>query len=233
MFTQDLDIVYCVKDEPDNEELRYSLRSLCNIPHRFVWIYGGCPKWLNHGTVKCMELSQKLPTKWDNTRYLLGKIAQNPSISENFIWFNDDFFVTKPIKKLGYWYDGTLHSRGNRTIRNGEYSQWGTRVILTGDELAKNNKLPLNYELHLPIIFNREKLAVVLKLYDEQCLPRSLYCNHWQVVSHPRADVKVENVLTRLSNDVSYCSTDDLTFGKGNIGKELRNIFSQPCKYEK
>lgn len=31
------DIVYFVKDSESNEELRYSLRSLVNFPHRDVW----------------------------------------------------------------------------------------------------------------------------------------------------------------------------------------------------
>jgi hypothetical protein len=34
------DIVYFVKDTQDNEELRYSLRSLSNFPHRKEIIMG-------------------------------------------------------------------------------------------------------------------------------------------------------------------------------------------------
>ena len=52
MRTKDFDVVYCVKDDPDNEELRYSLRSLKNLPHQKVWIYGGGPKWLNEEAMK-------------------------------------------------------------------------------------------------------------------------------------------------------------------------------------
>ena len=40
------DVVYFVKDTKENEELRYSLRTLKNFPHAKVWFYGGCPEGL-------------------------------------------------------------------------------------------------------------------------------------------------------------------------------------------
>ena len=41
----EMDIVYVVRPGDENEALRYSLRSLANIPHRTVWIAGYRPKW--------------------------------------------------------------------------------------------------------------------------------------------------------------------------------------------
>ena len=40
------DIVYVVRPGERNEELRYSLRSLSNLPHGRVWIAGYMPKWV-------------------------------------------------------------------------------------------------------------------------------------------------------------------------------------------
>ena len=57
--TEDLDVVYCVKELITNEELRYSLRSLRNLPHRKVWIFGGCPKWVNTEEVEKEQFVSK------------------------------------------------------------------------------------------------------------------------------------------------------------------------------
>lgn len=56
------DIVYFVKESKTNEELRYSLRTLKNFPHRKVWFYGGCPEGLKPDQYVYVEQDQ--PTKW-------------------------------------------------------------------------------------------------------------------------------------------------------------------------
>ncbi len=62
----DLDIVYFVKESAQNEELRYSLRSVeKNFPHRNVWFVGGKPKGLTPD--KWHAVNQDRETKWGNT----------------------------------------------------------------------------------------------------------------------------------------------------------------------
>ena len=55
------DIVYFVKDTKTNEELKYSLRSLVNFPHKSVWFYGGGPRDLNPDFH--IKVNQNQPTK--------------------------------------------------------------------------------------------------------------------------------------------------------------------------
>ena len=100
MKTKELDIVYTIKDSPDNEELRYSLRSLRNFPHRKVFIYGGLPSCVNPESVTFVKVSQDYNDKWTNTASLLIRIAEDENITEDFVWFNDDFFVMKKMCEL-------------------------------------------------------------------------------------------------------------------------------------
>lgn len=58
------DIVYFVKESDENEELRYSLRSLKNFPHKRVWFYGGCPKGLKPDVHVYVEQNEQ--NKWQN-----------------------------------------------------------------------------------------------------------------------------------------------------------------------
>jgi hypothetical protein len=38
------DVVVMVRVGREYDELRYALRSLCNVPHGRVWVYGGEPR---------------------------------------------------------------------------------------------------------------------------------------------------------------------------------------------
>lgn len=85
------DIVYVVKDTKTNEELKYSLRSLVNFPHKRVWFYGGCPRDLNPDFH--IKVDQNQPTKWANIFMMFKMVCDNPTITKNFWLFNDDFFL--------------------------------------------------------------------------------------------------------------------------------------------
>lgn len=67
------DVVYIVKEDPDNEELRYSIRSVEeNFPVRYIWIFGYCPKWLSN--IIYVPVKQD-GDKWSNSKKLFETIA--------------------------------------------------------------------------------------------------------------------------------------------------------------
>lgn len=232
MGLKDLDIVYCLKDKPIHEEFRYSLRSLKNIPHNKVWVYGGCPKWLNLDEVNYVPVVQNKGNKWANTSYLLEKIVQNGNISEDFIWFNDDFFVLKPIDVLPYYYDRTLVNRVNdfrklRVWHNG----YTNRLLVMSRELKWSGKDNLNFELHLPIIFNREKLMKLMKQHPN-IAKRSLYGNYYAENPIQRDDVKIYTLTDIPSDSWDFVSTSDDSFSDGKVGKYIKKVFAEKSKYE-
>jgi hypothetical protein len=78
-------------------------------------------------------------------------------------------------------------------------------------------KNPLNYEMHIPMIMNKQKLKDVLK--SKNCLWRSLYGNIYNVGGINREDVKVysNNSSNPKSYDwkgknFAYLSTQDSSF---------------------
>lgn len=232
MGLKDLDIVYCLKDSPSHEELRYSLRSLKNIPHNKVWIFGDCPKWINIKNVNHIPAVQNKGNKWANTSYLLGKIVQNENITEDFIWFNDDFFVLNKIEELPYYYDRTLMERVNdfrkfKIWHNG----YTNRLMKMSRELKWSGKNNLNFELHLPIIFNREKLKKLM-IKHPNIAKRSLYGNHYAENPVARSDVKIYTLTDMPSDSWDFVSTSDDSFRDGKVGKYIRKIFSEKSEYE-
>lgn len=234
MKTKNLDIVYCVKEGNTSEELRYSLRSLKNMPHKKVYIYGGCPDWVNKKTVKHIPISQTMGNKWLNTRQLLAEIVKNPDISDNFIWFNDDFFIMHEVENLDYMYNRTLLERAGDFLRGTTYvSKYSHRLIDASNALEQNDKPTKNFELHVPIIFNKQKLAKIIEQYPTIGATRSLYCNTYVKEAIDRPDVKIYAAMSFPNPKIEFLSTSDASFAIGQVGKYLKYLFREPCKYEK
>ena len=89
-----MDIVYVLKPDFQNEELRYSLRSLENFPHDKVWFVGGQPNELTPDGR--LNIRQWGDTKWERVKNMLARVCVADDISEDFWLFNDDFFILKP-----------------------------------------------------------------------------------------------------------------------------------------
>lgn len=235
MGLKDLDIVYTLKDRAYNEELKYSLRSLKNIPHKDVYIFGGCPVWINHDTVKHIHTIQDKQNKWLNTSHNLEEIVNNENVSEDFIWFNDDFFVLKQIDELPYYHDRTLSSRImdfakiSYMAMNNAYC---SRLKKASRELKMRGETALNYELHLPMIFNKAKLKKVIEEYPGFGAKRSLYGNTYVKDSIQRSDVKIYDNETIPDEDWDFVSTSDKSFIDGKVGKYIKNKFRRKGEYE-
>jgi len=75
----------------ENEELRYSLRSVVNsFPDSAVWVVGGIPKWYSGNKISIEQNAGK----WANAVNNLNAITESPDIPEEFVLMNDDFFIT-------------------------------------------------------------------------------------------------------------------------------------------
>ena len=232
MKTQNLDVVYCLKPRLNNEELRYSLRSLENFPHRHVWMFGGMPpSWVKGVHYIPVENNEK--SKWANTRKMLEIACKTKGLSANFVWFNDDFFVLAPIQDLRYHYDGTLMERAEQTISSKTQmpSRYGYNLMLVSNELEKKKQQTRNFELHCPIIYNKKKMLACLKKY-KTVMPRSLYCNEYNVRAIENGDYKIDDLEHRYKVGDVFVSTADESFRAGEVGRQIRGLFPVASKYE-
>lgn len=235
MDTKDLDIVYFVKEWPTNEELRFSLRSVAkNMPHKRVWIFGGCPRGISPNIR--VKVKQNGKTKWDNVRSMFEIACENKELTENFILFNDDFYVMKPINYIKPGYRGTLDEHikileaGNYN-KLSEYSRLLRRSLL---ELEKLGYKPLSYELHTPFIFNKEKMLKMLKEHPDWRSTRTMYGNVYNIGGERASDVKIFSSKTELDyKNLSLLSTDDSVVNVNNdIWRYIKSQFKQKCEYE-
>lgn len=223
------DIVYFVKECRENEELRYSLRSLKNFPHNKVYFYGGCPDDLTPD--HHIHIKQDLENKWQNVHKMLVMACNNRHISSNFWLFNDDFFVMERVEKPTNYYNGDLYKR----IVQLEDSYQGItpytkQLRIMCQELESMGLSTLNYALHVPILINKNKAIELLNMTDCPMF-RCLYGNFAKLKAELSSDVKIVSKEKRYKGGI-YLSTDDNSFN-GVVGQQIKDTFPVRCKYER
>ena len=231
MDTKDLDIVYFVKDGVKNEELRYSLRSVdLNMPHKRVWIFGGCP--LNIMPDVRVKVAQTGKTKWDKVRNMYRMVCENKEVTDNFIMFHDDFFVMQPTDHLTPLYRCTLdeHIKLLEPSKPTPYSR-----LLRGCRDAIKGDVALSYELHTPFIFNKKNLLNVLNTFPNLHALRTMYGNlYYAGQSDKHRDVKIFNIHPDFDyKNSQFLSTDDPVININNdIWRWLQKQFIKKSSFE-
>lgn len=232
------DIVYFVKQDLNNEELRYSLRSVEeNWTYKDVWFYGGCPN--NIEPDYYVKINQNAPTKWENVRNMMVEVCKNDNITEDFWLFNDDFFILCPVSKdFKPRYDGTLTTKIQeiRDRRGGEDSEWSANLVNLQKLLKENKKSEYCYAIHEPMLINRKKMLKVLEKFPNEPMLRALYGNWWRIggvqESDPKYAMTEPKDLPQKLTKHDIVSTSDDSFRSGYIGRWLRDRFNKKSRFE-
>lgn len=226
-----MDVVYVVGPGDDNEELRYSLRSLAaHLPHDRVWIAGHRPGWVS-GDVGHIPTTQQ-GSRFRNSTANLRGACEHEDVSDEFAYFNDDFFVMEPADEVPSWHRGPLADVIAAT-RSSLYRRGAQATALLMSRMRLDTGEQLSYEVHAPMVVDK---ALMLQTLDAGAgLPvlhkRTLYGNMHQLGGEEVADVKVR-ALGEGPPDAVFWSTSDAVFAVGRIGALIREAFPDPCRYE-
>ena len=233
------DVVYVVKPGEDNEPLRHSLRSLANLAHGPVWMVGYRPRWVDEsvGYVPTVQRGQK----HQNTARNWQAMADAPELPERFVLMNDDFFIMREIGAVPTYHRGSLdamidwyHERRLATWRSRAVS---TRALL---RLFVPEGELYSYELHVPMVIERPKLAAALAdLHSRRRSPvehyskRTWYGNHARVGGWQAGDVKAMGAKAGMPDTaLPFLSTSTQSWG-GPVGGTVRRIFADRSPYER
>ncbi len=204
------DIVIPVKPSENNPELRYTLRSIDKYAHNInnVWLVGYAPSWVQN--VEIIKTEQTAD-KWLNARRNIEAACKCELISNDFVLFNDDFILTKPVTdwyRFNQYHRGTLFEKEVEYIPYTDHNVWRegfhfNRQLLI---LAKCRfDEPLNFELHCPIVLNKEKRLRLFErkefrkyktVSDPLLFQRSIYLNLYP------AKQQIQINETKLFSDV-------------------------------
>ena len=227
-----MDIVYFVKEGAYNPELIYSVRSACkNLKFRKIWFIGGCPKGILPDVSYPFNKISNIKTK--NTAEMFKVVCRIEDITDDFIFFNDDFYVMKPMEELPARYYGKLEDKiAQMRLLYGD-TRWTQLLNIANDALKEKDLTTYNFELHAPMVINKEKMANVIQKFPGIPCKRSLYGNYYKLYENGLEipDGKIHSLnLDVVGLDI--ISTDDESFQKGVIGKRVRDAFPHPSKYE-
>ena len=208
----------------DNNELRYSLRSLekhCQVDS--VTVVGNCPRWLQN--VQHVPFNPMDGSKI-NREYtaLLGAL---PYVPNEFVFMNDDFYVMEPMKEIGLFHQGTLR----------QMIKWALIDNPTGDDLytvARQSTMdvlqefcpePLDYELHVPMPLLRDAVYNVAATYSfwDNLQFRTIYGNVLGGLGEKMLDVKDVWGKPFFSTDSNVSDTTRV---------RLQQAFPEPSRFE-
>jgi hypothetical protein len=158
-----------------DKELRIALRSISRYAEnlRRVWVVGHSPGWFRETDV--YRLAPRPEFKCPKESRISLKILwafENLEISDRVAFWNDDYVLTKTcdIENIKPFYSGDLWTK--------RASPWGRARRSTYQALAEAGLPTKNYDIHMPIVFEREKYTSLRKWWDKGYVGKSVYGNH-------------------------------------------------------
>lgn len=244
-----LDVVYPVRpSRSGNEELRYSLRTIeKSFPHRDVYVYTSKPiEWLSDNVH--VQIVDELPNPNASVNNKLAMACANPNISDPFVMMNDDFFIMRKIQNLPDYclglMDSQIAARNQKDIYRGCLVR-ACNII----RMEYGVEFPLDYEIHAPVLFNKDELSEVCHKHITQ-IRRSLYFAVADQHLLPKQHLKVPHdcklycprewpfpwrIMTLdklLESGAPIISTTDRYWTQEFAGY-IKPLFNKPSKYEK
>jgi len=208
-------------------ELNYTLRSLKNLAHRNVFIIGDYPSGLRGIEYIPYYQSHNVAK---NTLEILKIALDNENISDDFIWMHDDMMILRPIRKIPIYHMGSYE----QVIENTKQNNFYKKIKVNTFNLLKEHGVqdPLFFDVHTPFVFNKTKLSQAIHLMNDKVNKISLYANlNGLEGKRIPQDVKVRGLKTYYHD--TFVSTHDASFGVGETGKRIREIFKEKSKYER
>lgn len=233
-----MDIVYILGKGSrwHNNEIRFSLRSLEKyFNFGKVFIVGEMPEWMQGVTnIPCDD---KFKNKLQNARAKYLTAANCSQISNNFILMNDDFFFLKEVKEIPYYSRGTSYGAiENHQTKGGYYYEALKRTKARIEGTGFTDEV-MDFEIHAPIIFNKEKLKNVMAVIGDEhiCLLRTCYGNLMGVEHKIVDDFKVaetKQFYKELRKGREFLSTTDSMVVSDEFRKWIWEKYPEPSKYE-
>jgi len=185
----DEEIVGEMRDR-NNDELKYSLRSVEKfapwVNHIFLVTFNQYPEWLNlnHPKLKLVQHKDILPNSFlptFNSFAMEWALYRILGLSENFIYFNDDYFLGQPVLPQNFYSPEQGHllsfafDLGDRVShKNNKTNPWRASMVNANMHLEERFGKRVRWaQLHLPHFFRKsifEEMATVFAHSAQQTM---------------------------------------------------------------
>lgn len=218
----------------NNTEIRYSIRSAEKfLSYENIFVVGECPKWLDVTHIPAID-----PYPLNKERNIFHKIltaCDDPRISDDFIFMNDDHFILQEQKELPNYAAGTLEGY----LKNKRVTTYSISVNNTMFALKKN-KLPTTFfDVHCPIVYNKQGIQELRKYnwgIRGGYVIKSLYGNTHKLQGVEMTDLKLktptdeEAIKQRIAGRNVFSIAD--TAINTNLLNVLNELYPYKSKYE-
>ena len=242
----------------NNNELKYCLRSIEKYLKNYknIYIIGECPDWVN----KITWSKDHWYNKFSNIQYIpilifddntpsndildKLKLACNMSIiSDNFIYFNDDYFLLQETDATTIP-NYAFVSLYQQTIKEG-WLNWYKEYLRNTYEYLINSfnpnlktiEEPCYYDLHYPMIINKSKFLHTFKDFKlDKFVIKSIYGNKNLLPTYINYDCKIKNTLTLkdfkdfLNNKWMFSTGDECLTDE--VKEYFEELYPNKSKYE-
>lgn len=183
----------------DNNELRYSLRSIEKHLKKYnrIYIVGEKPDWIQNVIhvphVESGHASQNIIEK-------VKTVCKNcGDLSAQFMFWNDDFFLLKDVDacKYPYYHRGDLY----KSIPKNKNNWYQEYILETIKELESKDLGTLNFDVHTPIIYTKEGIRMLNKYFDfrKKLVIKSTYCNTFYNEANPAIEIEDCKISGRMA----------------------------------
>ena len=209
-----MDVVYLVRPGDDNDELRYSLRSLTNLPHDQVWVSGYRPYWVEN--VQVIKGNTHPMNSNANVYNNLLRAMECDEISDQVIVFNDDFYVTEPVTTIKPWYLATLAEHYNSPDTSCNPTR--TQSLVKTEAVLRDWGVdePLSFELHTPFVVDRERMRDILVRFS---------------IHQPNNPLQARSLYGNLVDEYALQHDDVKAYGSGSLNRPFHSTFAGSFPY--
>lgn len=220
-------------------ELRYCLRSAEKhlTGYGDVFIIGEKPEWLRNVVhIPCPDQGDKSYDKERNIFHKIMAACAYDRVSDDFLFMNDDHFLLQDYEagKFPYYCHGWLS--GFMTVTDYKHTIWNTI-----DWLRPLGHECLYFDIHCPIVYNKEKFNWCLS--DADWTKHFGYCiktgygnsvEGLNAIEYP--DLKINEAysadkIRKLITGRAWFSIGDKAFN-GEIKKVLQELYPHKSRYE-
>jgi hypothetical protein len=219
-----------------NEELRYSLRSL----DTYAWgitrviLVGECPSWINREHVEHIPFKEEGPKDYRIAAKILH-VCEQRIVTKPFLFCNDDFFFTKPFEAshYPYFYKGDLINHPPRTA-------YQHQLLFTKDYLSSQRLPTKHFDVHTPIIYDPMLFKALKPVWEYSkntigLVVKSTYCNHYNIKGQIYSDIKLKEFASETAQQrvrgANVFSIYDSAWTTG-VYDYLKKQFTKKSKYE-
>lgn len=167
-----MDVVYPIGigSKWDNNELKYSLRSLERnfIGLGNIYIVGKKPHWIKN----VIHIEAEDIYKKNKDANLIRKVllaCEEKELSLEFLRMSDDQIILKPVLSytINPLHNGELHKVLKKwSSKDIKINRWGKRLLNTAEVLLKEGKPIFEYDTHSPVVYHKYKFKKVMQHYD-------------------------------------------------------------------